>query len=173
MELGPSLIGLAIAVAVVALIAYMHKVQKNKDLKITKLFMAEAKKYDLNIMEHELWNNKYIIGIDYLARKVFYMKISEQVPGKLIDLAGIARCRVAERSRKVKSSSGDGKVIDRLDLIFVQNNPQKADKVLEFFNGDESLSLRGELPIIEKWTAICNKAIREKDSKQEKAGVRN
>jgi hypothetical protein len=172
MELGPSLIGLAIVVAMVAPIVYMHKIQKGKETKFIKSFFDIARNKNLNINEHEIWNGAYVIGIDKQSQKVFYMKKAGEEQGKAIDLAEISRCRIAERSRKIKSSSENSKIIDRLDLVFIHKDPQKPDKMLEFFNGEESLSLRGELPIIERWSAICNQAIRGKDSKQEKTGVR-
>jgi hypothetical protein len=157
MEIGPLLVGIATIVLVVAPFVYLHKAQKNKELRFLNAFLALAEKQSLKITQHELWNMIYAIGLDPQSKKIFYLKRSgEKDLTMLVDLAEIEKCRVVNRSRSMKTSHGSSKVIDRLDLGFVNRNHQKSEKYLEFFNGDESLSLRGELPLVEKWCGIIN-----------------
>jgi hypothetical protein len=157
MEIGPLLVGIATIVLVVAPFVYLHKAQKNKELRFLNAFLALAEKQSLKITQHEIWNMVYAIGVDPQSKKLFYMKrMGDKELTILIDLSEVEKCRVVNRSRSMKTSHGSSKVIDRLDLGFVNKNHQKPEKYLEFFNGDESLSLRGELPLIEKWCGIIN-----------------
>lgn len=161
MESGDLIIGAIILIAVFGIIYYMHKVQKSKENKYAKAFLELAAKENIAIDQHEFWNNIYAIGIDKQSKKVLYRKKKddkEQIA--LIDLNEVDKCKKVEKSRMIKTPSGSSKVIDRLDLVFVYKN-SKSEKALEFYNGDESLSLRGEVPLIDKWNEIINAALKE------------
>jgi hypothetical protein len=161
MELGPLFIGIAAVAAMIVPVMYVHKAQKNKEIKFLQHFLDLAKAQGINPTQHELWNINYIIGLDETSKKVFYLKkngVEEKT--MTINLAEVEKCRIANKTHTIKSSGGNSNVIDRIDLMFINRNPQKADKSIEFYNGEESMSLRGEVPLTDKWCNIINSTLK-------------
>ncbi|BBE20045.1 hypothetical protein AQPE_4236 [Aquipluma nitroreducens] len=79
-----------------------------------------------------------------------------------IDLADILKCRVIESSRSVSTKEGSLKVVDKIELSFVNPDKNKPDTKVEFYNADyDRLTLTGEVQLSEKWCKILNDKIAE------------
>ena len=163
MDLMPILIGSIAMAAMVAPVMYIHKNRKNKETSFIKQFNELALQNNISITQPEIWNIHYIIGLDAAANKILYLKKNEnQENVVVIDLQQVERCRVVNRSHQIKSNGKNVAVIDRLDLAFILRDKSKAEKTVEFYNGDESLCPRGELPLVEKWCDLINQQLKKK-----------
>ena len=67
-------------------------------------------------------------------------------------------------TRTVHQSSGDIKVTDRIELVFRFLNPGVAERAIEFYSVEESLDLRDELLLAEKWAGLINANIKAKSA---------
>ena len=159
----PILIGSVALVAMVAPVMYIHKTRKNKETSFISRFNELAMQNNVNIAQPETWNIHYAMGLDAAANKILYLKKNENQENMVvIDLRQVERCRVANKTHQVKSNGKNIAVTDSLHLAFILKDKSKADKTVEFYNGDESLCLRGELPLVEKWCDLINQQLKKK-----------
>ena len=160
MESG-SMIFLAVlvAVCVIPMLIISAKKKKKEKLFLQELFNL-AEKSNCKIAEHEIWHNAEI-GIDKSARKLFFIrKAGEDVISKTVDLAEMQKCRFVNTNRSVGNGSSTQVVIERLELIFTNQDRNKADEILAFYNSEyDSLTLRGEIQLAEKWNLVANSLI--------------
>lgn len=160
MESG-SVIFLAVLVAVIVI--PMLIISSNKKKK-EKLFLQAlfdlAEKSNCKISEHEIWHNAEI-GIDKTARKLFFIrKAGTDVVTSEVDLAEMQRCRFVNTNRSVSNGSSNQTVIERLELVFTNQDRNKVDAILDFYNSEyDSLTLRGEIQLAEKWAEVANSMI--------------
>lgn len=110
------------------------------------------------ISEFDFWKNTSI-GLDRDNHLLFFIrKKGAEEQKTAIDLKEIQSCRILNATRSVPTPSGSEKVTDKLELIFKSNDQGVPEKILEFFNSStqDSLSLTGELQLIEKWLGVLN-----------------
>lgn len=163
MDLQSILISLAAVAGMVAPVVYLHLSRKRRDRIFVEHLIDSAQKQNITMDQHEIWNINYAIGIDSKGNKIFYLKKTKQGEQTIaIDLSEVEKCRVVTKSRHAKTSGGTGAIIDRIDLAFSISGPQKKEKIMEFYDGEESLSLRGEPVIAEKWCGIINRNLKKK-----------
>lgn len=148
-----TIIGLVITALCILPIVYMHWAQKKDKQKFLTEFLHEASLQQMVVSQHDVWGNYYGIGLDTKSNKLFYYKKKgDQVQKIVASLTEVERCSVLN----VKKALNEDQVIDRLDLVFTNCNPRAAEKRMEFFSRDESMSLNGELQLIEKWRLLVN-----------------
>lgn len=129
-----------------------------------KLFLQPLKRLaemkNSKISDYDIWNNS-IIGIDETSHFIFSVRKNNDSETSLcIDLSEIFRCRLNEVSRTTGPKEGNIKAFDKIELIFVNKDKNKADTILEIYNADtDRLNLSGELQIAEKWHKIINESI--------------
>lgn len=109
------------------------------------------------ISQYDRWGNT-AIGIDENTGKVFFIrKLGGKEIIQYVNLEEILKCRVISTTRNVSSKEGKITVIDKLELAFTYRDKNSPEIYLEFYNADyESLTLRGELQMAEKWCEIAN-----------------
>jgi hypothetical protein len=104
------------------------------------------------------WNNTGI-AIDNLNRKLFFVA-KKQSTGvqKVIDLSEI------QRSSLIKSHhdnrNGDSSAIKKVELHLIPKDKSRPNIQLDFYDSDhDSLTIREELHLAEKWSNIVESAI--------------
>lgn len=140
---------------------YLSRINSEKQFKKKLFNFAESN--NCTISELDFWK-KSAIGIDKNLRKLFYIRItnSEEYKKK-IDLTEIQKCRVLNASRSMNNKNGNFTAIDKLELIFTYRDKNKSEIALEFYNPiHDSLSLAGEVQLIEKWLRILDAELSHK-----------
>ncbi len=110
---------------------------------------------------YDIWYNT-IIGADQDFRQLFFSKkVGEQELDQQILLAEVKNCQINQTSRTLSSPEGDQKITEKLELVFSFKNKDKADAVLVFYDaGTDSLTLAGELQLIQKWNKLVNDTLK-------------
>jgi hypothetical protein len=159
MDSGAISLGIIILIfGIIAIIANINSKKKSKKL-LQPLFDL-AKEHHCNITQQSHWNNS-TIGIDEAKGAIFFVRKAGEVEiSRYILLADCQSCKLMNKSRNVKTNEGNYLAIDKLGLIFTGNDKSKEEITLEFYNADyDSLSLKGELQMAEKWNKIANEKI--------------
>ena len=168
MDSGTILTGGIIIFFCMILFVLINRNKRKKEKRFLQPLNGLAEKHRCKISQYEIWNNS-IIGIDHLTNQVFFIKrITDEETFQHIKLAEIQKCRVSEVGRTVALASrtvgisGMGvKVIDRVELVFVNHDKNKPDLIAEFYNKETgNLNLTGELQLAEKWCKIVNDKIK-------------
>jgi ABC-type glycerol-3-phosphate transport system permease component len=135
---------------------------KNEKLFKKKLFNF-AETSNCKISELDFWK-KSVIGIDKTLHRLFYIKtVNSEEYKKEIDLTEIQKCRVLNASRSMNNKDGNYTTVDKLELIFTYRDKTRPELALEFYNAiHDSLSLSGEVQLIEKWSLIVNSELGNK-----------
>jgi hypothetical protein len=138
----------------------MHRNSQKRDKKMLQELQIFAESNNCKISQHELWNNSQI-GVDETANAVFFIKkLKEKEIKQQINLNEIEKCRVINSGRTVSNKNGSHKVVDKLDLAFTFHDKNNGEITIEFYNSDyDSLTLSGELQLVEKWYKIINDRI--------------
>lgn len=141
---------------------------RKKEKKLLQGLTEIAERNNCKLSRYELWNNS-TIGIDDTSLMIFYTRKSKDIEtSQQINLAETQKCRVINLSRTVRNKEGNFKVVEKLELAFSFQDINRGDVVLEFYNADyDSLTLTGELQLVEKWCKLFNDKISEL-SKQKK-----
>ena len=151
---------LMMVLACIIPIAIINKKKKNKERQFLQTLFDLAEKNNCKITDHDRWGNT-AIGIDQKAGKLFFIrKTSDGDSSKEVDLYEVKKCRFVNTSRIVNLKESNQKVIEKLELVFTLSDPKKSEIILEFYNSIyDSLSLRGEIQLGEKWSEIVNAKI--------------
>lgn len=164
MDTGTTLIGIGfILLMVLPFVAY-YLVQKVKARRFVRHFFHSSASHNLSLDQNDTWRRNYAIGIDSGANQLFYLnkgKTPEQEA--VIDLSKVAKCRVSNGIKSVKTDNGTKDFTDILGLAFTFSDPGKDEVILEFYDGSELMSHPdGELEIAERWLATVNSCIKSK-----------
>ncbi|MBV6474386.1 MAG: hypothetical protein JPMHGGIA_02692 [Saprospiraceae bacterium] len=162
MDLGTTIVGIVIILICIIPFALMSINSRKKEKKLIQGLSDIANRNNCKISRHELWNNS-IIGIDDTVLMIFFTRKSkDNETSQQINLTEIQKCRVINSSRTVSNKEGNFKVVEKLELAFSFQDKSKSEVVLEFYNADyDSLTLMGELQLVEKWCKIFNDKISE------------
>lgn len=146
----------------VALYLLVSRGQKKKEQQFLQLLTEFAVKNGSAISHYERWNNS-MMGIDDAKGIIFiYKMVQEDILYQQIDLSEYQKCKVYESTRFVGSSGPGTKVVDRIELVFSKSDKGKQETVVEIYNTNhDSLHLRTEPEIAEKWCALANEKIKE------------
>jgi hypothetical protein len=147
-------------VCAIPIIIINHK-KRSRDKQFVQMLFNLAGQYNCKITEYDHWGNK-AIGIDKQRLQLFFIckKEASGLTEKQVDLDTIKKCRFINTSRTVNTGGGSQTVIEKLELGFTWNDPKIPEDYMEFYNSIyDSLSLRGEIQLAEKWSAIANKEI--------------
>jgi ABC-type glycerol-3-phosphate transport system permease component len=153
------MIGMIVFIFVIPSIwIYISSLKKEKQLK-NKLFQLAATN-SCAISEFDFWKNS-AIGLDKSRQRIFYVRdIKSKEEMKEVDLSEIQKCRVVNASRSLHNKNGNYTAIDRLELMFTFRDKNKPEVGLEFYNTThDSLSLAGEVQLVEKWSEIVDKEL--------------
>jgi hypothetical protein len=135
---------------------------KNKGKRLINQFDKLAENNHLKITNKEKWNSYYCIGIDTESQKVLYLNLrGDKQDYSIIDLNDIIKCKTNKLSRSIKTNSGNIFTIDKLELTFINKNNSIPDKNLQFYFGEDDVTLNHELLIVEKWEKIVNENLKK------------
>lgn len=153
LDLPTLLIGVGMVALIILPILYFHLDQKKKRAAFLQLFKLRAQQQQVQAEQCDMWSNYCAIGLDTQSKKLFYLrKNGEQEQQLAINLADVEHCTVNNLKRM---HNGD-QIIDRLELCFALRAPKGPVAIIEFYSKDESMTLNGELQLIEKWKTLIN-----------------
>lgn len=159
MDILSALIGLGSLAFFIVPIVYLQMVKKKEKKKFQDKFLQLARENNANISILDIWNRSHAIGIDEAGNKLFFLKTGAGTDKKvLIDLAEAEKCKLVNKSRTVDNN----KVIDHLELQITFKNPGAPEKVLEFYDREESMSVNEEYHLIEKWEKLISSRLDSK-----------
>lgn len=156
MEIGSALIGLLIIGLCTIPFLLLNKSKKSREKQLIQALFRLAERKNNHIDEYETGRD-FAIGIDRIARTVFFYKIfEEQETMEVIRLDDVEHCEPKTVSRNLPPDRGGRKVIDRISLVFrwIEDEPLTS---WDIYNSEENIQLSGELQLTERW---CQK-IRE------------
>jgi hypothetical protein len=144
----------------ILLLVLANKSKKKKQARFLDPLNSLAESANCRISTHNIWNNS-VIGFDETRHFIFAIHGTKTGRVELaINLAEIFRCKVSEISRSSGPKDGNLKIFDRIDLVFVNKDKNKADIVVPFYDaGIDRLTLAGELQLAEKWCVLANNGI--------------
>lgn len=162
MEKESTIIGLGIIALVLIPFIISYIIKKAKKTKFRKTFMSAAGKENIKISDHEMWEHRYMIGIDQDGKKLIYLKRNDNdVAPVVIDLSNVMKCRIVSTYRDQKSQFGDKERTNRLDLVLTVNNNTNAEKSLEFYNNPEFMPSSDAYAIVKKWSDIISENLKQ------------
>jgi hypothetical protein len=132
-----------------------HLSQKREEAKILNDLLVLSESENAMISQKETWRQRYVIGIDELSKKIYYInKNKDNEERTIINLSEVFECRINAISRNAKTTSGNISVIERIDLVFTFKKADKSDKTLQFYDSSVFMSLDNERILIDKWFGI-------------------
>jgi len=164
MDLGITLIVAIIVTICVLPFLLMSKSKKNRQKKILQVLSNMAIKHSGKITQYEFCGD-FVIGIDENTNAVFFFKKTNNIETKkYVNLAKTQKCQVINTSKIIKTKNSSYKEIDKLGLSLLPSSKYKPVVTLEFYNYDDSLPLRGELQLLEKWFKLINSRLKPENS---------
>lgn len=153
LDLPTLLIGVGMVALITLPILYFQRDQKKKGAAFLQLFKLRAQHQQVQAEHCDVWSNYCAIGLDTQRKKLFYLrKNGEQEQQLVINLADVENCTLNNLKRM---HNGD-QIIYHLELCFALRAPKGSIIIIEFYSKDESITLNGELQLIEKWKTIIN-----------------
>lgn len=105
---------------------------------------------DNGTLTRHIEHSNYALGIDETTRILYFFKKKEDTTvSKKIDLKLVTSCEVSTQKRRTRKKKGFVEVVEKIDLLFIQQNKDKVAHIA-LYNEDESL-LTDELTIAENW----------------------
>lgn len=138
--------------AVPIVIAQRNKAKKEKEIKerFSKLAGNNS-----SIDKFDRWNKK-ALAIDNLNTKLFFISEKDEGAPKVIDLSAMQQASVI----KSHHNGGENSGIKKVELYLVPKEKGQPNIELEFYDAEhDSLTIRDELQLAEKWSAILESAI--------------
>jgi len=158
------IIGIIITAAIVVPIGWLIRAQGAGKRKLEKEIAALGNKSELNITEHESWNNK-VIAIDRDGGKAFFAVFgnpSNQV--QIAELKNFDRCYTVKNLLN-SGSKYDNEVISNISIHFVPSGKGAQELVFPLYIDSVDLTLGNELQIAAEWVDKFNGAIRRLNHK--------
>ena len=157
MDLSTIIISIIALMLFVVPIMYIKSVQKKKAQKHLNEFLGQAQAQQLQLTQHEFWDDCYGIGLDEAKQKLFYVKKHQgNEQQQVVNLAEMKSCSVSTTSRE----AGDNTVIEQISLRFTPRTPKAQELYLEFYSHEVNLMVSGELRTANKWSDIANESIK-------------
>lgn len=160
-----------IAIVTIPVILSGYAKQRKKKLLLHKINELADQK-DCFITSHEFCSN-FVIGFDEMAGFLFFYKKNENREiSHSISIREFRNCRVLSSTREVSGNKDHSVIINKLELCFYPLVKTRQEEIIEFYNNEyDSLSLSGELQLIEKWEKMINERLKKKHHSMETAGA--
>jgi hypothetical protein len=159
MDLETTIIGIAVIFICIIPFVVMNRSTKKRERQLLQSIFKLAQKSDCTVSLFDHWN-KSAIGVDESIKVIFFTKATDnhEMLAK-VNLSEIQKCRVINVTRTVNNNGFH--YIEKLELTLTYHDKNKAESILEFYNANsDSLSLNGELQLIEKWQKIISELIK-------------
>jgi hypothetical protein len=129
------------------------KKKKNLFCKLTEMAQTD----NSSITQHEFCGD-FVIGLDETANQLFFFKKRETTEIAVkINLKDFRKCSKFCSKREIGSKKEHYDVIDKLELCFYPKDRTIPNVLIEIYNDEhDSLTLSGELQLIEKWEKMLN-----------------
>lgn len=160
MDIGATIVGIAIILICIIPFVLMSRSNRKKEQKLLQGLFDYAEQKNCKISQYDSWRHS-TIGIDNTSLMIFFTKkVKEETIFRQINLAEIQKCQVINSGKTVSHSNSTHKIIEKLELAFTYWDKGRKESVLEFYNTEyHSLTLTGELQLVEKWCEIFNDKI--------------
>lgn len=146
-----------IVLSAVVIFVFLTTRKKKKRKSIYTGIQSFAKIHNSVISLHDHWN-EITIGLDENNFRLFYIQnLAERKIEKVIDLAEVNNVKLQKSSHP---SAANQSLIanERIYLEFFFYDKQIKNEILEFYNIEyDSLTLRSELQLAEKWCQIVKR----------------
>ncbi len=153
MDKGSSIIGIVIIALVILPFILLFIFKKMKHAKYLKVLSSLAEKEKMKITSREIWENKYLLGVDTNSKKLIYINLNQtDKPAEVIDLSKVSGCRIVSTDRSQKSRMPEN-MSDRLDLVFSFKD-SSPERYLEFYNSTAFMPTVDHFAHAEKWQKI-------------------
>lgn len=161
MDLGTiiiTLVFIAIVTVPFVLTGYSKKRMKNS---LFRRLTEMAKNEDCMITQHEFCGD-FVIGLDGMANRLFFFKkVENREIANSLNLREYKSCKVFNSNRTVGEKKEKLYVVDKLELSFYPVEKGKPEISIEIYNDEyDSLTLTGELQLIEKWEKLLNERLK-------------
>lgn len=162
MELGTIIITLIVIIACIIPFVLISSSIRKKNQAVLQKLVALAKTQQTGIEQFDAWYNT-AIGIDKSLDYLFFLKKTGELElDQTVRLSEVKDCHIINTSRTLKSKDGDLKITEKLELAIAFKQPQKEDTVMVFYDGSkDSLTMTGELQIINKWCNLVSDKLKE------------
>ena len=153
MDLGTISIGVTCIIICAMPFVLTTRSRNKKEKQLLLLLNNLAIQQQSNISKYDVFGY-YAIGIDEIKKNVFYQfKAKEIEKQQFVDLTTIKKCKIENVS---KSTDGNSRVVEQLNLNLSFIDKNKPDIILEFYNAEVNFQLNGEIQLIEKWNTLIN-----------------
>ncbi len=163
MESYSLIIGVIFIILCIIPVWLFQRTQTRALRKLRRTFKQAMSKNDLSIIQSELWDNTYGIGVDDVKERLLYVrKMNESDDICVIDLTGIDKCSIQKKTHSASTGKSNYSIVDTLNLVLTYNNAEKQADVLEFYDESKKLQMNGEEILVEKWKNIINSHIQKR-----------
>ncbi len=158
------IIGIIITAAIVVPIGWLIRSQGAGKRKLEKEIAALGDKSELNITEHESWNNK-VIAIDRDGGKAFFAVFGN--PSKQVQIAELKKFNRCYTVKNLLNSGSkyDNEVISNISIHFVPSEKGAQELVFPLYTDSVDLTLGNELQVAAEWVDKFNGVIRKLNHK--------
>ena len=139
----------------------LHLWNRSKERRIIRELSGMSGHKRIDFLNHDHWRNSYAIATDKDTDNIYYLN-RKKGQRYLIGIKDVETARVVTTSRSVKTESGMNNVVEKLALVLTFRNKEIPERELEFYDGEEFMTVDGEIPLVEKWEEIINSAVRPK-----------
>lgn len=166
MEMESLIILLIMVLVIIIPVMILNRKKRLKERKLVKALFNLAKNSNSRITDYDNWNDT-AIGIDKVSQRIFFVRLTpKNENSKEVELPEMEKCRFINTNRVVNNKETSQKIIEKLELGFTSRDTKKPELILEFYNINyDSLSLRDEINLAGKWSAIANSEIIRLSSK--------
>lgn len=163
MESYSLIIGVIFIILCIVPVWLFQRTQTRALRKLTKTFKQAISKNDLSIIQSELWNNTYGIGVDAAKGRLLYVRqMNDSEDVCVIDLSGIDKCSIQKKSHSASNGKSNYSIVDTLNLVLSYNIAERKADVLEFYDESKKLQMNGEEMLVEKWKNIIDSHIQKR-----------
>lgn len=153
------IVGTGALLAFILPIVYLRWLEHVKNRDLIARFLTLANQNGLSISKYDYWNICYCIGLDEKSQKILYFKMKDGLEKvTVVDLSTLQKCIPLNQSKLMKTHSGTSKVVESLGIT-LNFGLAKPEVHIEFYNGKESISLSGEIGLLDKWVNLINKSV--------------
>lgn len=141
--------------------------RKNKKKSMFSKVNEMAQDNSFTITNHEICGD-LIIGIDEISNHLFFYKNRDGLEhAAMINLRDFQSCKILNSNRTERFKKKNYYIVDKLELCFHPKNANEPSVLLEIYNDEhDSLTLTGELQLIEKWEKMLNEKFKNLRSAQ-------
>lgn len=155
--------GIIVILIIVLPIVMLNTYRKKREKRLFQQLAQFAGNQHATVTLYEVWGTS-AIGMDEAQNKLFFTKNIQGMEIFMVaTLPEIEKCTINTITRMVRDNESNISVTDKLELVLRFIDKSKEDLILPIYNAKtDSLTLSGELQLIEKWNTIINKSLKSK-----------